>query len=81
MTGFFALAIILTALSKSTLLISLLIGFSPGMVTFSSGYINSNSSACKSFGISIRTGPGLPERAIAKASLIVFARSLISITK
>ena len=70
MTGFFASAIILTALSKSTSLISLSIGFFPGIVTFSSGYVNSNPSACKSLGISIRTGPGLPERAIAKASLL-----------
>ena len=81
MTGFFASAIILTALSKSMLLRSLFIGFFPGIVTFSSGYINSNSSACRSLGTSMRTGPGLPDRAIAKASLIVFARSLISITR
>ena len=39
------------------------------------------SSACTSLGISISTGPGLPDLAIAKASFMVCARFFISITR
>ena len=42
--------------------------------------VYSHTAAVTSFGISIRTGPGLPERAILNASLNVFAKSLISLT-
>ena len=79
-TGFFELLIRFAAFI-SLFFSGFFIILFPGIFTGFLGYSNSIFSFCKSFGISMRTGPGLPDLAIANASLMVEAKSLISITK